>query len=89
MQLLHIIAGFRTKPGTLNHISPFILTVQTLTAGKAVPNTLIAAWAGGRDISVEIILVPAAWPWTSGGGRCGGLLPSPGEGWGGMFGAEV
>lgn len=88
VQLLHIIAGFRTKPGTLNHISPFILTVQTLTAGKAVPNILIAAWAGGRDISVEILLVPAAWPWTS-GGRCGGLLPSPREGWGGMFGAEV
>lgn len=38
VQLLHVIVGFRTKPGTLNHISPFILTVQTLTTGKAVPN---------------------------------------------------
>lgn len=53
VQLLHIIiVGFRTKPGTLDHISPFILTVQTLTTGKAVPNILIAAWAGGRGISV-------------------------------------
>lgn len=52
VHLLHIIVGFRTKPGTLNHIYPFILTVQTLTTGKAVPNILIAAWAGGRGISV-------------------------------------
>lgn len=52
MQLLHIILGFTTKLGTLNHISPFILTVQTLTTGKAVPNILIAAWAGGSGISV-------------------------------------
>lgn len=88
VQLLHIIAGFRTKPGTLNHISPFILTVQALTTGKAVPTILIAAWAGGRDISVEILLIPAAWPWTS-RGRCGGLILSPSEGWGGMFGAAV
>lgn len=80
VQLLHIIAGFRTKPGTLNHISPFILTVQALTTGKAVPTILIAAWAGGRDISVEILLIPAAWPWTS-RGRCGGLILSPSEGW--------
>lgn len=88
VQLLHIIAGFRTKPGTLNHISPFILTVQALTTGKAVPTILIAAWAGGRDISVEILLIPAAWPWTS-RGRCGGLILSPSEGWDGMFGAAV
>lgn len=68
VQLLHIITGFRTKPGTLNHISSFILTVQTLTAGKAVPNILIAAWAGGRDISVEILLVPQRGPGLVGEG---------------------
>lgn len=47
---LQRVVHFRTKPRPLcelNHICPFILTVQPLAAGKAVSNLLIATWSGG------------------------------------------
>lgn len=64
---LPTVVGFRTKPRTLtskrNHICPFILTVQTLAAPRAVSNILIATWSGGCDISVVILLISTAEPW--------------------------
>lgn len=62
---LQIVVGFRTKPRTLgiNHICPFIVTVQTLTTGKTVSSTLTATWSGGRETCVVILVSPAS-PWA-------------------------